>query len=97
ARHREHIGRVVHDLIEGYEREAEGHELNDRPQADHRRADSEACESVLANWGVNDSPRSKALKQALADLVGALVFGDLFAHQKDIRVALEFFRERFIE
>ena len=61
ARHREHIGRVVHDLIEGYERKTERHELNDRPQADHRRADSQACESVLADWSVNDPLRPKAL------------------------------------
>src|SRR6266446_851887 len=97
ARHREHVGGVVHHLIEGYERKAERHKFNDRPQSDHRRADSEAGESVFADWSVNDPPWPKALKQALADLVCALIFGDLFAHQKNIRVPLEFFRERFIE
>src|SRR5205809_7244860 len=97
ARHREHVGGVVHHLIEGYERKAERHKFNDRPQSDHRRADSEAGESVFADWSVNDPPWPKALKQALADLVCALIFGDLFAHQKNIRVPLEFFPKRFIE
>src|SRR6266704_1020857 len=97
ARHREHVGGVVHHLIEGYERKAERHKFNDRPQSDHRRADSEAGESVFADWSVNDPSRPEALKQTLADLVCALIFSDLFAHQKNIRVPLEFFRERFIE
>src|SRR5213593_1486217 len=97
ARHREHVRRVVHHLIEGYERKAKGHELNDRPQPDHRRADSEACESVFADRSVNNPPRPEALKQALADLVCALIFGNLFAHQKNIRISLQFLSERFIE
>src|SRR5436309_8221840 len=97
ARHREHVRRVVHHLIEGYERKAERHELNNRPQPDHRRADSEAGKPVLADWSINNPPRPKALKQALAHLVCALVFGDFLAHQENIWIPLEFFRERFIE
>src|SRR5437899_6256293 len=97
ARHREHVRGVVHGLIEGYERKAERHKFNDRPQSDHRRADSEAGKPVLADWSINNPPRPKALKQALAHLVCALIFGDFLAHQENIWIPLEFFRERFIE
>src|SRR5437773_264182 len=97
ARHRVHIRGVVHDLIECHERKAERHKFNDRPQADHRRANSQAGKSVLADWSVDNAPWPKAFEQTMADLVGALVFSDFLAHQKNIRIPLQFFRERFIE
>ena len=97
ARHREHIRRVVHDLIECDQRKTERHEFDDRPQPDHGRADAQAGKSVLADWSVDDAFRPEALKQALAHLVSAVVFRDFFAHQKNVRIALQFFRERFIE
>src|SRR5436853_1292900 len=80
ARHRVHVRSVVHDLVECYERKAEGHEFNDWPQANHGRANSQPGKSVLTDWGIDDSPWTKALKQAMTDFVGALVFCDLFAH-----------------
>ena len=97
ARHGEHVRRVVHDLVEGDERKAEGHELDDRPQPDHRRADAEAGEAIFADRRVDDALRAETLEQSLADFVGAVVFGDFFAHQEDIRVALDFFGERFVQ
>src|SRR6266487_1992546 len=96
-RHRVHIRGVVHDLIECHQRKAERHKFNDRPQADHCRAHSQAGKSVLADWSVDDSSRAKALKQTMADLVSALIFRYFLAHQKNIRITLQFFRERFIE
>src|SRR4029453_1665277 len=68
-----------------------------RPQADHPRAPSQAGKSVFADWSVDDPPRAKALKQTVADLVGALVFRDFLAHQKNIGITLQFFCERLIE
>ena len=97
AGHREHVRGVVHDLIECHERKAERHEFDDRPQADHRRANSQAGKSVLADRSVDDPPRAEAIKQTLADFVGAMIFRDFLAHQENIRIALKFFRERFIE
>src|SRR5437762_4949596 len=97
ARHRVHVRGVVNDLVKCYERKAERHEFNDRPQSNHGRADSEASKSVLTDWSIDDSPWAKALKQAVADFVRALVFCDLFAHQENVRIALELFRERLVE
>src|SRR5947208_8903747 len=97
ARHRVHIRGVVHDLIECHERKAERHKFNDRPQADHCRANSQAGKSVLADWGVDNASRPKAFKQTMADLVGALLFSDSLADQKNIRSTHQFFREPLLE
>src|SRR5262249_10929269 len=73
ARHHEHVRRVVHDLIERDERKTPGHELNDRPQTGHGRADAQTGESVFANRRVDDSFRSEAFKQSLADFVSTVI------------------------
>ena len=52
-----------------------------------RRADAEAGKAVLGDRRVDDALVAELLQQALADLVGALVLGDLLAHQEDVRVA----------
>ena len=97
ARHREHVGRVVHHLIERDERKTEGHEFDDRPQPDHGGADAHAGKTIFADRRVDDALRAEAFEQALADFVGAVVFGDFFAHQENVRIALQFFRERFVQ
>src|SRR5439155_20771816 len=86
ARHREHVRRVVHYLVEGDKRETERHELDDRPEPDHGRADTQAGETVFADRRINDAFRTEALEQALTHFVSAVVFGDLFAHEKHIRI-----------
>ena len=52
-----------------------------------RGADAEAGEAVLGDRRVDDALGAELLEQALADLVGALIFGDLLAHQEDVGVA----------
>ena len=51
------------------------------------RADAEAGEAVLGDRRVDHPLGAELLQQALADLVGALVLGDLLAHQEDLFVA----------
>src|SRR6185369_7509878 len=97
TRHREHIWGVVHNLIKGDERKTERHELNDRPQADHRRSDAEAGKSIFTNRSIDNPARSKTLKQTVAYFVSALIFGNLFAHEKNVRITLKLLRERFVE
>ena len=46
-----------------------------------------AGEAVLGDRRVDDAPRAEFLQQALRDLVGALVLGDLLAHHEDVLVA----------
>ena len=97
AGHREHVGRVVHDLIEGDERKTEGHELDDGPQPNHRGADPHARETVFADRRVDDAFGPETFEQTLRNFVGAVIFGHFFTHQENIWIALQFFRERFVQ
>ena len=87
AGHVEGLRRRVDDLVDRLQREVEGHELDDRPQAGEGGADREAGEAVLGDRRVDDAPRPELVEQALADLVGALVLADLLADQEDVAVA----------
>ena len=84
ARHLPDLGRVVDDLIDRDEREVQGHELDDRPQPDHRRADADAGEAALGDRRVDDALLAELLQQALRHLVGAVVVADLLAHEEDV-------------
>jgi hypothetical protein len=51
------------------------------------RADAQAGEAVLGDRRIDDALGAELVQQALADLVGALILGDLLAHQEDVLVA----------
>ena len=87
ARHVKGLRRGVHDLVDRLHREVEGHELDDRPQSHERGSDAQPREPHLGDRRVDDAPGAELVEQALAHLVGALVFGDLLAHQEHRRVA----------
>src|SRR5437762_625769 len=97
AGHRQHVGRIVDDLIESDQRETECHELDDRAQPHHSRTYAHSGETIFADRRVDDPSRPETLEQSLADFIGTLVFGDLLSHQKNIRIALQLLRERFVE
>src|SRR6266516_582473 len=88
ARHRVHVRGVIDDLIERHQRKTEHHKCNDWPSPHPRCSDAQTCKPVLADWSIDDSPWPKALKQPVAELVSALVFRELFAHQKNIWITL---------
>jgi len=67
-----------------------------RPQSDIARPTPRPANPFFADWSVNDSSRPEALKQTLATLYAPDIRRPL-RHQKNIRVPLEFFRERFID
>ena len=91
ARHVARLGRRIDDLVDRLHREVEGHELDDRPQPGKAGADPDPGEALLGDRRVDDPPGAEFLQQALADLVGALIFGDLLAHQEHGVVAPHLF------
>src|SRR5436190_4866815 len=97
AAHRQHIGRVVHHLIERDKREAKGHELDDRAQTYHGGTDSEPGKSILGDGRVDNSFWTEAFEQPLRDFVGTIVLRHFFAHEENIRIAFQFFRQRFVQ
>ena len=84
AGHVQRLGRGVDDLVDRLHGEVEGHELDDRLQARHRRTDADAGKAVLGDRRIDHAPRAEFLQQPLTDLVGALIFRDLFAHQEHV-------------
>ncbi len=88
------LGRRIDDVIDRLHREIEGHELDDRPEAAHRRAGADAGEAVFGDRGVDHPPGSEFLEQPLGDLVGALVLGDFLADHEYPVVPAHFFGHR---
>jgi hypothetical protein len=71
-----------------------GHDLDDRPQAHHGRADAGADEALLARSASRARACGRTSPQAGGDLVGALEAADLLAHEEDAVVAVELLVER---
>ena len=82
AGHIMRLGRRVDDMVDGLHREVEGHELDDGPQAGERRANAQAREARLRDGRVDHAARAELVEQALRDLIRALIFRDLLAHDE---------------
>ena len=76
------------------QREVDGHELDDRAQAGHRRADARADDRVLGDRRVADALLAELVEQSLGHLEGALEDADVLAHDEDALVAPHLLRER---
>jgi hypothetical protein len=77
-------------VINGLHGEIERHELDDRLQSRHGRADTKTGKAVFGDRGVDHPLVAELLQQVAADLVGALVLGHFLAHQEDVRIAAHF-------
>src|SRR5690625_4188582 len=82
AEHRIDLRRMIDDLVEGQDAEVQGHELDDRSQTHHRRADPDAGEAVLGDRRVPHSLRAEFVEQTFGDLVGPTESADLLAQQQ---------------
>ena len=61
------LAALLIDLIDRDEREVPGHELDDRPQADHRGADADADEAALGDRRVDDALLAELLAACPCD------------------------------
>ena len=84
AGHIERLRRGVDDLVDRLHGEIEGHEFDDRLEPCERRADAKTGKAVFGDRRVDHALGAEFLQQSLRDLVGALIFGDLFAHHEHI-------------
>ena len=64
AEHVVDVRRVVDDLVEREQREVDRHQLDDRAQAGHRRADAHADDRVLGDRRVAHALLAELLEQA---------------------------------
>ena len=94
ARHVIGLGRRVDDVIDRLQREVEGHELDDRTEATHRRARTDTGKAVFGDRRVDDATLAEFLEQALGDLVSTLILRDFLAHHEDAVVLAHFLGHR---
>ena len=87
ATHVVQLGRGVHDVVAGLQREVERHELANGSESVKGRADSESCEAVLRDGSVDDSLAAVLLGHVLRNLVGSVEGGNFLAEDEHIRVA----------
>ena len=80
---------VVHDLVERQQAEVDRHDFDDRPHAVQRRTDSCADKRGFGKRSVTDTIGAELLKQPFTHRVASAVSADIFAHQKDARIAEE--------
>jgi hypothetical protein len=80
---------VVHDHVLRDEDEVDRHDLDHRPEAEHRRADTGADEAFLGDRRLAHALGPVLLPQPCGDLVRALEAADLLAHQEHALVAIE--------
>ena len=92
ARHIGRLRRRIDELIHRLHGEIEGHEFDDGFQSVEGRADADAGKAVFGDRRVDDAPRAEFFQQPLRDFIGALIFGDLFAHHEHVGIAAHFFR-----
>jgi hypothetical protein len=59
-----------------------------------RRANANAGKAMLGDRRVDHALGAEFLKQALGNLVGALVFGDFLAHEEDVLIGAHFLGHR---
>ena len=97
AEHAVDLRRVVDDLVQGQQREVDRHDLDDRAQAEHGRADRGAGEALLGDRRVADPLGAELAEQARGDLVGALEDADLLAHEEDAVVAQHLLAQRVVQ
>ena len=88
------LGGRVHDMVDRLHREVEGHELDDRAEAAHRRARAKPGEAIFGDRRIDDALCSELVEQSLRDLVSALVLGDLLAHHEHAVIAAHFLGHR---
>jgi hypothetical protein len=84
---------VVDDAVPRNQREVQCHELDDGPQAHHRRANGQAHHTGLRDRRVYDPFRAVFLQEVFGDLERALILPDLFAQKKDFLVSVQLFLE----
>ena len=83
------LGDLRHQLIEGGEHEAVELDLDDRPVAAHRQADSGAHDAGFSQGRVDDAVRPELGLKPLRDTEHPPELADVLAGQQDLGVGLE--------
>ena len=84
-------------MIKGEHAEVPGHELDDRSQSDHGRADADAGKAELRDRRVDDAHLAEFLEEAFRDFIRTLIHADFFPHEEDTVVPLHLLTEGLVQ
>jgi hypothetical protein len=97
AEHVADLGRVVHDLVIGDEREVDRHQLHDGAQPQHGRPDCRADKALFRDRCVHDPLRTELIEEAFGDAVRSAEHTDVLADEVHVFVALHLLGQRFAQ
>mmetsp|Transcript_26027 Transcript_26027/g.30033 ORF Transcript_26027/g.30033 Transcript_26027/m.30033 type:complete len:224 (-) Transcript_26027:59-730(-) len=80
----------VDNVVDGLHREVKRHKLDNWSQAVESGSDTKPGEASFGNRRIDDSSLSVFLVQIFRYFVSSMVFSDLLAHEKNIRVSVHF-------
>ena len=83
TRHVAGLSSRVDDVINGLEREVEGHELANGTKTTHGSTNGETSETHLSNRGVDHTLGTILLPETLGNLVGTIVLSDLLTEKEN--------------
>ena len=87
------FGGLVHHLIHGQREEVAEHDVDDRAQAGHGRADADSGEAGFGDRRVEHALGAEFFHEAGEHFEWRSRFGDVFAENADARVAAHLFGE----
>src|ERR1700693_2334360 len=97
AEHVPDLGRVVHDLVVGDQRKVDGHQLDDRSQAEHRGSNRCTDKALFRDGRVDDALGPELVEEAVGDAVRAAEGADVLADEVDVLIALHLLSERLTQ
>lgn len=77
-------------MVDGLHAEVERHELANRSETRHRRADGDASETCFSDRGVYNTAPSPLLEQATRAFICSLVLAHFLPDKKHVLIALHF-------
>ncbi len=92
--HVAHFWGIGYNLIEGHEAEIPAHEFDDGTQSAHCGANAHTSKARFSNRGVSYALRAEDIQQTFGYFVGAIIFGDFFAHDENTVITVHFFKQR---
>lgn len=94
-----HINASVYStyhINDGFSRKRSKESTHDRSQSAQGSTDSETAEATFGDGCIDDPLVAEPVQQALGDLVGTVVLGDLLSQNEDLLILLQLFGQGLV-
>ncbi len=97
AGHVVNLRRLIDHLVHRQRNEVAEHDVDDRPHAGHRRADTDTGDPRFGNRRVDHALGAEFFYQSRQNFERRARLGDIFADDEHRRIAAHLFGERFVD